>query len=115
VKKRGYPLLVMALEILKSDIDRSSGHITVQVRVVEKHADGHISHGPLETVGIDHASLTTRYNCPHTATPAEVEACLTKWLAEHHAGAVLRKRALEHRSGVVVGMAGKTLNFGEDS
>jgi hypothetical protein len=103
----------MALEILKSDIDRSSGHITVQVRVVEKHADGHISHGPLETVGIDHASLTAKYHCSENATPSEVEACLTKWLAEHHAGAVLRKHALEHRSEVVVGMAGKTLNFGE--
>ena len=103
----------MALEVLKTDIDRMSGHITVQVRVVEKSADGKITRGPQETVGIDHLSLTEKYNCSETATPAEVEACLTKWLEEHHAGAVLRKHALEQRGGVVSALAGKTLDFGE--
>ena len=102
-----YPVDAMALRVHRIDIDRSSGHITAQVSVVEP--DG--STGPLETVGIDHESLTSRYNCPHTATPAEVEQALQRWLADHHQGALPRKRALESRASVVTKLAGRVLEF----
>ena len=97
----------MGLRIHKIDIDRGSGHITAQVSVVE--ADG--STGPVEVTGIDHESLTSRYGCSYTATPAEVEAALSRWLADHYVGALARKRALEQRAGVVSRLAGKVLEF----
>lgn len=97
----------MALRIHKIDIDRSSGHITAQVTVID--ADG--STGPLETTGIDHESLTSRYGCSYTATSAEVEAALSRWLADHHEGALARARALRQRAGVVSKLAGRVLEF----
>lgn len=101
----------MALEVLKCDMDRISGHVTAQVRVVER-VEGHApTYGPLETVGIDHQSLTVKYGCAESANSVQVAAAIKAWLAEHHVGALARKRALDQRSTVVAGMAGKTLTF----
>jgi hypothetical protein len=52
----------MALEIMKIDVDHLTGHTTAQVRVVEV-VNNQTSHGPLETIGIDHQSLTGKFAC----------------------------------------------------
>jgi len=98
----------MALEILKTDTDRITGYITMHLRI--RDADGTTS---VFDEGIDHESLTVRYNCPHGATAPEIEASLTRWLAERHPILLSQHRAVVQRSGVVSGLAGKTLNFGE--
>jgi len=103
----------MALEIIRADMDRISGHLTLQVRVREVDATGQVSYGPLETAGIDHESLTGRYDCKPTATAEEVQASVAQWLAEHHATALTRKRTFDQRASVVHRLAGTVLNFEE--
>jgi len=100
----------MAIEIMKTDTDRQSGHITVNFRIL----DGGDT-GPLVQEGIAHQSLTSDFRCPDPATEAEVEEALTRWLASRHPVLLAQHRAIKQRSGVVAKMAGRVLDFGESS
>lgn len=96
----------MAIEILKTETNRQSGHITVSFRIL----DGGDT-GPMVQEGIDHESLTKTFGCPDPATEAEVEAALTRWLASRHPVLLAQHRAIKQRSGVVARMVGKVLEF----
>lgn len=103
----------MALEILKISQDGLTGHISAQIRVVDRALDGTVTQGAVETVGIDHGSLTKKFDCPHEAGPEQVTAAIENWLKGHYVGAMARKKARDSRAGVVAGLAGKTLEFEE--
>ena len=103
----------MALEIIKIDIDRNSGHITAQVRAVERGSAGQRTLGPIVTEGISHEALTQVYQCPAVATPAEVESAIMRWLGRRHTTLIAHKQALDSRSSVVGTFRGKTLEFTE--
>ena len=103
----------MALHIVKTSMDSISGHTTMHLRVMEKDSvTGGVSYGPTVVETIDHKSLTRRYGCPNPATPAEVEAAITRWLADRHPELLGQKRALEQRGAVVAKLAGRVLEFG---
>lgn len=104
----------MALEVLKIDIDRQSGHITAHVRAVEANGPfGKLTYGPTVIEGISHDGLTQAYGCPVKATPAQVQTAITSWLKRRHTVALAQKQSLDHRSSVVSTFRGKTLDFTE--
>jgi hypothetical protein len=102
----------MALEVLKIDIDRTSGHITAHVRAVEANGPfGKLTYGPTVIEGISYNGLTQAYGCPVKATPAEVQSAITAWLQKRHTAALAQKQSLDSRASVVHTFRGKTLTF----
>ena len=104
----------MALEILRSDTDGITGHISVLVRAVEKSSSGEITKGPPETVGIEHSALMAMFHGPEPSTEATIDAAIVKWLANHHKLAISRKHAIESASGAVSKLKGRTISFAEE-
>jgi len=101
----------MALEILKSDTDGITGHISVLVRAVEESSPGHVTKGPPETIGIEHSALMALFHGPEPSTEATISAAIVKWLASHHQIALRHKHAIDAASGVVAKLRGRTINF----
>jgi hypothetical protein len=105
----------MALEVIKIEIDRGSGHITAHVRAVETPAEpgAKPTYGPPVIEGISYDALTQAYGCPIAATPAEVQTAIQAWLRRRHTVLLAQKQSLDSRAAVVRGFAGKTLDFSE--
>lgn len=104
----------MAIHIVKTSMDSLSGHTTMHVRVVERdQATGKLSYGPVVIEGIDHQSLTSRYGCPLTATPDDVDQAVQRWLADRHAVLLQQKWALERRGAAISKMTGRIIAFDE--
>lgn len=102
----------MALEVLKIDIDRQSGHITAHVRAVEANGPfSKLTYGPTVVEGISYDGLTHAYGCPAKATPDQVQTAITAWLQKRHTAALAQKQSLDSRASVVRGFHGKTLTF----
>lgn len=101
----------MALEIVRSNTDGVTGHISVHVRAIEESPSGEVTHGPIEVVGIDHHSLMNIYHGPSEPTPGTMRTAILKWLASHHSTALYRKRAISQSSGVVDALKGHVINF----